>query len=290
MQKNKQIFSLARDILRKIKKDNVKLSNILLQAAELSHLTEINENIKFFMEGSKKVEKSQIYLDTYTTTIEAAKDPSISITSANPNEIVGWSAPRGNYLERQNIKKQRQDAIQTIAHYKTQTYEFAMKIYYAYLFGSAAETTLEEYKKIATREISKKFPELKQSFDVINKNYNSNNPKEWVAAVNECRNIFINLSGQLWKSKKKEFTRKNKDKIDLGKEKNKLIAYLETKIKGSNLERARAEKLCSIVHEVFTIGGKSKRKIDKNELFTAVVDTYIFLADLTTYTDLQPIE
>ncbi|HEY4695991.1 MAG TPA: hypothetical protein VIH13_03800, partial [Candidatus Hydromicrobium sp.] len=61
--KNEAIFSLAKDIMRKIKKNDNRLSNILLQAAELSHLIGLDENIKYFSEGSREVEKSQVFLD-----------------------------------------------------------------------------------------------------------------------------------------------------------------------------------------------------------------------------------
>lgn len=287
--KNEAIFNLARDIMRKIKKDDVRLSNVLLQAAELSHLTGLDENIKFFSEGAKNVEKSQVYLDTYSSTIEAAKDPPISITSANPNEFVGWSAHKGNSLERQDIRQQQQNAVQTIAHYKTQTYEFVMRVYYTYLFGQEASSILDDYKKRVSNEILKRFPELKDSFEVINENINSINPRDWAAVASECRNILIKLSGQLWKKTEKEFTRPNGDVIKIEGEKNMLIAYVDTKVGWPNLNKARDEKLCGIIHEVFGIGGKQKREIDKNEVSTSVVDTYIFLADLITYTDLQPV-
>ncbi len=287
--KNKAIFSLARDILRKIKKDGVKLSNVLLQAAELSHLVGIEENIKFFTEGSQKVEKSQVYLDTYSSTIDAAKDPTFSISSANPHEMLGWRIPKGNYLERQNIMQQQQNAIQTIAHYKTQTYEFVMKVYYAYLFGQEASSILDNYKKTVLNEVIKRLPELKQSFEVVNKNINSSNSREWAVIALECRNIFISLSSRLWKSVEKEYKHRSGKVIKTTGEKNKLLAYIDTKIGGSQLERARARRLSGTIHEVFAIAGKSKRKIEKSELSTIVIDTFIFLADLMTYTDLRPI-
>ena len=75
--KDEAIFNLSKDIMRKIKRDDVRLSNVLLQAAELSHLIGLNENTKFFSDGSQNVEKSQVYLDTYASTIEAAKDPPV---------------------------------------------------------------------------------------------------------------------------------------------------------------------------------------------------------------------
>jgi len=49
--KDEAIFNLSKDIMRKIKRDDVRLSNVLLQAAELSHLIGLHENIKFFSDG-----------------------------------------------------------------------------------------------------------------------------------------------------------------------------------------------------------------------------------------------
>lgn len=289
--KDEAIFSLAKDIMRKIKRDDVKLSNVLLQAAELSHLIGLSKKNKFFSDGSQNAEKSQIYLDTYNSTIEATKDPPISITSANPSEFVGLSfrGHKGNYLERQNIMKQRKNAIQTIAHYRAKTYEFVMKVYYTYLFGQEASSILDDYKKRVPKEILKKMPDLKDSFEVINKNISSTNPREWAAVASECRNILIKLSSQLWKKNDEKFKRPNGDIIETTGEKNKLIAYIDTKISGSKLKKSQNLKLCGIIHEIFNMGGKQKRKIEKKEVSTSVIDTYIFLAELIDYTDLQSV-
>lgn len=287
--KSKAIFSLARDIMKKIKNNDIRLSNVLLQAAELSHLTGLDENIKFFTEGSQSVEKSQVFLDTYKSTIEAAKDPPIAITSANPNEFVGLSTHRSNSLERNSIRQQQQIAIKTIANYRAKTYEFVMKVYYIYLFGQEVSTILDSYKERVLDEILKKFPELKESFEVINENITSINTRGWAAVASECRNILIKLSSKLWKRKEKEFIRSNGEVIKVEGEKNKLIAYIDTKIGWVELNKARNTKLCGIIHEIFDIGGKQKREINKTEVETSVVNIYILIAELITYTDLNPV-
>jgi len=289
--KNEVIVSLAKDILRKIKKDNTKLSNILLQAAELSHLVGLDGNIDYFKEGSQKVEKSQVYLDTFSSTIEAAKDPNISITSANPTENVGWSAPKGNYLERKSILLKQQNAVQTIGSYKSETYEFVMKVYYTYLFGQEVGSILDSYKNIISKNILMKFSQFKSGFETISQNINGQNSRNWAAAASECRNILIILSSELWKRKKENFKRSKGKIIKVGgkNKKNKLIAYIDTKINSSNnIKKSKKEKLYAIIHEIFDIGGKQKRNINKNEVSTSVVDLYIFLAELINCTDLKP--
>jgi len=185
--------------------------------------------------------------------------------------------------------QQRKNAIQTITHYKAKTYEFVMKVYYTYLFGQEVSSILDDYKKRVLNEILKKLPELKNSFEAINRNISSINPREWAAVASECRNILIKLSSQLWKRNDKNFKRPNGAIIEIIGEKNMLIAYIDKKIGWSKLKKSQNQKLCAIIHEIFDIGGKQKRKIGRNEASTSVIDTYIFLAELIAYTDLQPI-
>ena len=73
----------------------------------------------------------------------------------------------------------------------------------------------------------------------------------------------------------------------------KRINWLRTLIQKwgtTNEGKARAKKLFGIIHEVFTLGGKSKRKIEEKELSTVIVDVYVFLNDLVSYTDLKTVE
>ncbi len=108
--------------------------------------------------------------------------------------------------------------------------------------------------------------------------------------ASECRNIFIKLSGQLWKKTEKEFERSTGETIKIrGKEKNMLIAYVDTKIGFKKLNRARNTKLCGIIHEIFNFGGKQKREIGKEEAETSVINTYIFLNEIISHTDLKPV-
>lgn len=94
----------------------------------------------------------------------------------------------------------------------------------------------------------------------------------------------------LWKVKNSTYTCRDKEVIKIENEKNRLIAYVDTKMGTSHEGKARAKKLFGIIHEIFTLGGKSKREIDEKELSTAIVDVYVFLNDLISYTDMKPVE
>lgn len=168
--------------------------------------------------------------------------------------------------------------------------DFATNTYHATKFGQEASSLLKKFSLLATEGISKYFPEVSQSFDVIYKNATNTNPRGRTAAALECRNILINLSEFLWQSIKTEYKCRDGDVIKVNNEKNKLIAYVDTKIDGSNEGRAKAKKLFGMIHEIFTLGAKSKRKIDISELQTVIVDTVMFINDLLTYTDRKPIE
>ena len=214
-------------------------------------------------------------------------------------EVVKQFQPSGTYsaLQFNNQLQQIKNITATISTYKricslvaSKIQDFATQIYYTYKFGQKADSILEEYKKTALEGIVKHFPELNQSFEIINKNTSNSNSRGWSAAALETRNIFTYLAEKLFTAKMSSYKCRDTQVIKVENEKNKLIVYVDTKMGTSKEGRARAKKLFGIIHEIFTLGGKSKRKIDKKELSTVIIDTFVFLNDLISYTDLKPIE
>lgn len=312
MEQNVEIINLAKEIIDDAELKRGSVESLVFKATRLASLVK-DESMEIWLAlerfGYSDKEPDLTYMAltgrTYDKVTRYGYWGAISTqengieASLAEMEVVKNFKPNGTYssLQFNSQLQQIKNLTTAISNYKricslvaSRIQDFAMKVYYTYKFGQEADSILEEYKKTAIEGIAKYFPDLNQSFEVINKNIGNSNPREWAAAALESRNIFIYLSGELWKSKKTSYECIDGRKIKIENEKNKLIAFIDTKMGATHEGKARAKKLFGIIHEIFTLGGKSKRKIEKKELSTIIIDTFVFLNDLISYTDLKPID
>jgi len=312
MRESKEIIKLAKEIIDETESRKGSVESLVFKAYRLAKLVN-NETMLTWLSlekyGYSDREPDLTYMKTTGRTFNeqtrmgywgpiSAQESAIE-TSLAEMEMVKSFKPSGDYANIQFSGQQqrvRNLAIQ-VSFYKnicskvvSTIQEFATNVYYTHRFKQEAVSILEKERKETTDKLLKRFPDLKEYFEVINKNIDSSNPRDWAAIASQCRSILINLSNKLWKVGEKKYKCKDGDLIETNKEKNKLIAYIDTKIKGSKTERAKAVRLFKTIHEIFTIGGKSKRTIKRSELSTIVTQTFIFLSDLSVSTDLKSVE
>ncbi len=310
--KNSEILSLAKEIIDDAELKRGTAEGLVFKASRLASLVN-DENIKTWLAlekfGYSDKEPDLTYMAltgrTYNQISRIGFWGSISTqenaieASLAELEAVKNFKPSGTYatLQFNNQIQQIKNLTATISNYKricsvvsSSIQDFATKIYYAFKFGEVADSILEKYRVSALEGITKYFPDLNQSFEVINNNITNTNTRGWATAVSESRNILIYLSGKLWGSTKSDYKCRDGQTIKIQNEKNKLIAYVDSKMGTTNEGKARTKKLFGIIHEVFTLGGKSKRKIENNELSTIIIDVLIFLNELISYTDLKPVK
>lgn len=312
MRKNKEIIKLAKEILSETETRSGSVEGLVFKAYRLAKLVN-NELMLVWLSlekfGYSDKEPDITYMKETGRTFNeqtrigywgsiSSQEVAIEESLAKI-EIIKNFKPSGTYANIQfsGQLQQVKNLYGMISFYKgicskvvSNIQEFATNVYYAYKFEQKAGSILDEENKKATDKILKRFPDLNKYFEVIDKNIASSNPRDWAAIASQCRSIFVNLSGELWKVGKKEYKCKDKEIIKTNGEKNKLIAYIDTKIGSSRTERAKAVRLFKTIHEIFTIGGKSKKGITRNELSTIVTHTFIVLSDLSTSTDLEPVK
>lgn len=312
MDKDEEIVDLAKDIVDDAELKRVSVEALVLKASRLANLV-VDEDIKYWLNlekfGYSDKQPDLAYMAmtgrTFDTTTRIGLWGSIATQenlidgSLAELEVVKSFKPTGTYsmLQFDGQVQRVKNLTSNISVYKnicsrvaSKIQDFATTVYYTRRIGREVNTLLKQFSTVATEGISKNFPDLRQSFETIDRNIANSNPRGWSAAALECRNILINLSGMLWGSKKKDYICKDGDKIRVDKEKNKLIAYVDTKMDGTNEGKARTKKMFGLIHEIFTLGGKSKRKINNRELPTIIIDTIVFINDLINYTDLKPIK
>jgi hypothetical protein len=237
--------------------------------AYLTSISELEENIKI----------AQISL-------ESARDPDVSISSANPNQFV-WG-PQGNYIERNSIRIQVSQSIKRLASRREFVYSYALQKYYELKFSGLADDIFSRIRERVDKSIGEIIPEELERFSSIYNNLISENPEDWSNSVHSCRRMLQNLADRLFPpAPDKEIDEKGKKKtIKLGPDNyiNRLIAYIETKssserfidIVGSHL-RFIGDRLESIF--LATQKG-SHSLITKEEADRYVVYTYLFLGDI----------
>lgn len=311
MEADKEIIKLAKEIIDDAEGRRTSVESLVFKAYRLAKLVD-NEGILIWLAserfgysdkepdltnmkatGRTFDEQTRIGYWGPVSTQEAAIE-----TALAEMEIVKGFKPSGEFAALQFSGQQQQvrNLSAQTSFYKNicskviaGIQDFAVNTYYAHKFKQEAISIIEKERREAESIMIKKFPDLKDFFEVINKNIDSNKTKDWTTVALQCRNILIYLSGELWKSGTKKYTCRDGESIKTDGEKNKLIAYLDTKISGSTTERAKAVRLFKTIHEIFAIGGKSKRSIGKNEFSTIVTQTFILLYDLSVSTDLVPI-
>ena len=127
MKRNEEILNLAEEIMLDITNNRIPLHGVSLKASRLSLLLDIPGNVTLFKEWAKFAEQNSFIIETYKSTIEAAKDHDISIASANPDQHV--FNPPGNTMERIEIRNEAKQVVGYLANYRTETYNFALGIY-----------------------------------------------------------------------------------------------------------------------------------------------------------------
>jgi hypothetical protein len=259
--KNQEILSLAEEIMLDITNNRIHLYNILLKASRLSLLIDLPDNVKFFKEWAKYAEQNQFIQDTFQINMQAA-------TSAN-------------VFERNNLRTVSQQMTQFIAHYRTETYDFALGIYTKWKFGNIAETVFEKKRKKVQPILLKVFPDINQRFNSIEQNLNSANGEDWKNAITSCRTLLMDIADLL---------NPPSDAEDKGKYINRLKEFISPKLtsdtKISLMDNLLEEIKSRIELTVgLTQGGAHKTRPTLDQAEDVVLYTYLILSELMVFHD-----
>ena len=192
MSKNEDITFLAEEIMVDITNNRIPLHNAMLKASRLSLLVEIPDNVKLFKEWAKYAEQNSFIIETYKSSIEAAKDRDVAISSANPNQRV--YSPMGNFIERGGIRNEAKKVVGHLASYRTETYNFVSGIYTKWKLGDITESVFEKKRKKTDPVLMEMFPDAQQRLNSIEQNIKSKNPEDWKNAVASCRTLFMDIA------------------------------------------------------------------------------------------------
>lgn len=274
MKKNEEITVLANEIMIDITNNRLPLHTILLKTSRLSLLLDMPDNVKVFNSWAKYAEQNQFIIETFNKSMEAAQDRDVSISSANPEQYV-WN-PAGNFLERDNLRKESRTIVGYLAHYRTETYNFALGIYTKWQFGNIAETIFERKRHHAEPILREIFPDINQRLNSIEQNIKSDNVEDWKNAVASCRTLLMDIADILNPPKTNE---------DKGKYINRLKDFISPLVESetkNKLLKSYFEELKNRVEYTsdLTQGSAHKDRPNLIEAENIVLYTYLVVADL----------
>lgn len=220
--------------------------------------------------------------------LEAAHDPDISISSANPYQTV--TAPYGHELEREAIRNKVGLASRRLSERRTLIYGYVLRKHHELRFSGIADDIFSRIRERVDTGIGKTIPKSVQKLSAIHDNLRSENAEDWSNAVHGCRRILQDLADAVFPPQEADRTKTIKGKkitIKLGKEQyiNRLIAFIEDHspsrrfkhIVGSHLSFI-GERLDSIVEAAQK--GTHDEIVSPQEADRYVIYTYMIIGDI----------
>ena len=124
--------------------------------------------------------------------LSAAKDPDVSVSSANPNQIV-WN-PMGNTIERNKIHESHLLAVKRLSARTAYLYGYASETFYRLRLSGIADDVFTRNRNRADGLIAALAPDSVQKFVAVHDNLASDNPEDWANAVHSCRRILQDIA------------------------------------------------------------------------------------------------
>lgn len=235
-------------------------------------------------------------VNTTEKAIEAAREPDVSIVSANPYQYV--YPPLGHSMERQTIRTSARTAATRIAERKSVIYRYILRKHYELKFSGIADDIFSRTRERVDSNIGKYVPEGVQKLSAIHDNLRSENAEDWSNAVHSCRRILLDLANAIFPPQEEDRIKTEKGEtltIKLGKEQyiNRLMAFIEDHsssarfrhIVGSHL-RFIGERLDSIVQAAQK--GSHDVIVSPQEADRYVIYTYMVMGDILSLLEDTP--
>ena len=164
--------------------------------------------------------------------LAAARDPDVSVASANPTQYV-WN-PVGNFNERNTLRQSITTASQRLASRRTMIHEYVLRVHYELKFSGVADDVFSRVRDRVDSTISRIVPDAVQKLTAVYENLQSDNPEDWSNAVHSCRRILQDLADAVFPASDEQRVIEIEGKkrtIKLGKDQyvNRIMAFVESK-------------------------------------------------------------
>lgn len=235
----------------------------------------------------QSIEQLELQIAAARDSIAAAADPSISITSANPNQMV-WP-PAGNNQERTKLRAQIADSAKTLSQRRAFIYGFVSRAYEELKFSGVANDIFERTRTRVDATIGEVIPDAVKRFSAVYENLRSENDEDWSNAVHSCRRILQDTADALFPAREDKVTNPGgKEKvIRLGPDNyiNRLIAYVEEKSSSDRFNEivgSHMKYLGERLDSIFLAAQKGSHAViaSQDEADRYVIYTYLVVGDI----------
>lgn len=190
----------------------------------------------------ESIEQLEAQIEGTKLGIDAARDPDVSVSSANPHQYVSASA--GNTLERRRLHAELKEAVRKLGARRSFIYRYVVQRNLELKFSAIAGDAFSRIREHVDSSIGAMVPSAVQKFSAIYDNLNSENPEDWSNAVHGCRRVLQDLADAMFPptdSSRERQTSGKTAQIKLGADNyiNRLICFVE--------DRTQSERTVAIV-------------------------------------------
>lgn len=224
-------------------------------------------------------------LEIAKRSFDAAKDPDISITSANPNQYVFPS--QGNYNERQGLRNQATNASRRLAARRSFIHRYVYKIHYQLKFSSFASEVFSRIRERVDISIAELAPDAVRRLTSVHDNLRSENSEDWSNAAHSCRRILRDLADAVFPARTEPRITSYKGKettIALGPENyiNRIMCYVADNIESPTAKEIVGSDLHYLGDRLDAIASGAQKGshtdiVTREEADRIVVHTYMIL-------------
>jgi len=232
----------------------------------------------------ESIEELECQIETCKIRLQAARDPDVSVSSANPQQFV--ASPDGNVMERHGLQAQIATASRRLASRREFFYQYVSRRHYELKFSGVAEDVFSAVRQLVDRNIGELIPGAIQKFASVYDNLRSTNPEDWSNAAHSCRRILQDLADAVFPPQSDDRITPAGDTIKLGAENyiNRLVCFVEDKGKSDRFVRLVGSHLGFLgdrLDAVFQATQKgSHATLTREEANRYVVYTYMLVGDI----------
>lgn len=143
----------------------------------------------------ESIEQLEAQIEGTKLGIDAARDPNVSLASANPNQYVNaW----GNTLERQRLHGELKEAVKKLGARRSFIYAYVVQKNLELKYSDIASDAFARIREHVDQYVGKVVPTAVQKFSAIYANLSSENPEDWSNAVHGCRRVLQDLADAIF--------------------------------------------------------------------------------------------
>lgn len=164
-----------------------KLTSTAVKAARRAGREFFNEKLKQTQYWPQSIGSLQTRVDAARAHLAASADAPVSISSANPYQVV--SAPPGNANERSQLTMVVTNNQTTIENVLAAIHSYVSEKEVELRFGAAVETAFGQVRGVVDAQIADLAPEAATKLSSAFENATSENAEDWANAAATCRRL-----------------------------------------------------------------------------------------------------